>query len=721
MRKLALLQQVLPGSPRLFSILLALFGAIGFVSLLHAQDDEPRQAARVRISLPIAGSSDVAIQQSIERALQALPDVEPRPVLILELRPGRGGSADDSQFERCLALARFLTSTEMSRVRTVAYLPESVTGHAVLLPLACEQIIMAPDAQLGDAGIKEKSISETMRKAYEEIAGFRNSLPQAIAVAMLDRQEQVFRVNDRQFVSGEKYEELKKAGEVGKSEKIVSAGELAIFTGRDLRLKYQLISHLAESQQQLAQQLEVPDVDLQLDYSLERDWKATQVKLSGAITHNHVQQLMRMIQSEVAHQANLVLIEIDSPGGDPVAVESLMNYLMKQPDEVRTVALVKGKAASNAAIIPFACDEIVVSTDAILGGAGGYQYTEQGTVDVRNFLIQVGEKKQRRWSAWAAMVDPQLEVANYRHKQSGLTALFCQEELQDQIAPELWEQTAVITVPGQPLELTGGQAFDLRLADAIAADATDVARRYGVSGEISQPVRTWAHQLIDALAHPALAWFFLFIGISALIMEMQAPGIGIFGFMSAVCFGFYFWSQFLSGTAGWLEVLLFVGGVGCVAIEIFVLPGFGIFGLGGGAMILASVVLASQTFIWPQTDYQMAQVPYSLANIFIVMAAIAVSLMFAKHIVPHVPYLRDSMLQPPDEEAAEEQHRREMIVDLTHLVGQTGIAQSQLVPGGKAKFGRELVNVTCETGFAPRGAEVIAVEARGNYLLVKPK
>lgn len=706
---------------RLPSILLAMVAAVGFASLLHAQDDDPRQAARVRISLPIAGSSDVAIQQSIERALQALPDAEPRPVLILELRPGRGGSADDSQFERCLALARFLTSTEMSRVRTVAYLPESVTGHAVLLPLACEQIIMAPDAQLGDAGIKEKSISETMRKAYEEIAGYRNSLPPAIALGMLDRQAQVYRVNDRQFVDGAEYEELKKAGEVGKSEKIVSAGEFAIFTGRDLRLKYQLISHLADSQQQLAQQLEVPDVDLQLDYSLERDWKATQVKLTGGITNNHVQQLMRMVQSEVANKVNLVLIEIDSPGGDPVAVESLMNFLMRLPAEVRTVALVKNSAASNAAIIPFACDEIVVSTDAILGGDGAYHYSEQGTTDVRNFLIQVGEKKQRRWSAWAAMVDPKLEVANYRHKQSGLTALFCEEELQEQIAPELWEQTAVVTTPGQPLELTGGQAFDLRLADAIAADATDVARRYGVTGEISTPVRTWAHQLIDALAHPGLAWFFLFVGICALIMEMQAPGIGIFGFMSAICFGFYFWSQFLSGTAGWLEVMLFVGGVAFVAVEIFVLPGFGIFGLGGGAMILASIVLASQTFIWPQTDYQMEQVPYSLANIFVVMAAMAASLMFARHIVPHVPYLRDTLLLPLDEESAEEQHRREMIVDLSHLVGQTGIAQSQLVPGGKAKFGRELVNVTCETGFAPRGAEIVAVSARGNYLLVRPK
>ena len=71
--------------------------------------------------------------------------------------------------------------------------------------------------------------------------------------------------------------------------------------------------------------------------------------------------------------------------------------------------------------------------------------------------------------------------------------------------------------------------------------------------------------------------------------------MGIGGFVSAVAFMLFFWSKFLHGTAGWLEVLLFLGGVCFLLLEVLVLPGFGIFGLGGGAMILASLVLASQT------------------------------------------------------------------------------------------------------------------------------
>ena len=104
-----------------------------------------------------------------------------------------------------------------------------------------------------------------------------------------------------------------------------------------------------------------------------------------------------------------------------------------------------------------------------------------------------------------------------------------------------------------------------------------------------------------------MAVLLLVIGGAALYIELHAPGIGIGGFVAAVCFLLFFWSRYLGGTAGWLEVSLFVAGVSCLLLEVFVIPGFGIFGLGGGALVLASLVLASQTFLWPRNEYQFEQ------------------------------------------------------------------------------------------------------------------
>jgi membrane-bound serine protease (ClpP class) len=58
-------------------------------------------------------------------------------------------------------------------------------------------------------------------------------------------------------------------------------------------------------------------------------------------------------------------------------------------------------------------------------------------------------------------------------------------------------------------------------------------------------------------------------------------------------------------------VLLFAAGLAFLMLEIFVLPGFGVFGLGGGVMILASLVLASLTFVSPHSDTEMAEMAQS--------------------------------------------------------------------------------------------------------------
>ena len=83
-------------------------------------------------------------------------------------------------------------------------------------------------------------------------------------------------------------------------------------------------------------------------------------------------------------------------------------------------------------------------------------------------------------------------------------------------------------------------------------------------------------------------------------------------FRVGVCFVLFFWANFLHGTAGWLEILLFATGIACLVLELLVLPGFGAFGVGGGFLIVASIILASQTFVIPSNAYEWSQLPGSL-------------------------------------------------------------------------------------------------------------
>jgi membrane-bound ClpP family serine protease len=201
--------------------------------------------------------------------------------------------------------------------------------------------------------------------------------------------------------------------------------------------------------------------------------------------------------------------------------------------------------------------------------------------------------------------------------------------------------------------------------------------------------------------------------------EVMSPGIGVPGFVSALCFTLFFWSQFLHGTAGWLEVTLFILGIGCLALEVFVLPGFGVFGIGGAALVIASIVLASQTFVVPHSSAELAQLPQSLGRIVLCGLGLVVALVVMRRVLPRTPVYKHLVLVPPEGAEREEREERESLVHLVHLTGKRGVTLTRLVPAGKARFGDEVVNVLSRGTMIESGADVFVAEVTGNRVIVE--
>jgi membrane-bound serine protease (ClpP class) len=332
---------------------------------------------------------------------------------------------------------------------------------------------------------------------------------------------------------------------------------------------------------------------------------------------------------------------------------------------------------------------------------------------------RLGPKKSRSWSLIAAMIDPDTRVYRYTHKGDGAVEYFCDAELERRADPEAWVRGEEVTTPGKPLRLKGERAQQLGLARETVRDFAGFKQIYGLEGELFLAEPSWAHFLIDALAEPTVAWLLLLIGGAALYAELQAPGIGIGGFVGGVCFLLYFWSKYLGGTADWLEVLLFTAGVVCILLEMFVLPGTAIFGLGGGLLIITSLVLASQTFVLPHNDYQLAQLQDSMLGLIAAGVGVAAIAMVMRRYLPHVPFFSNVMLEPPSGAELEDLAHRESIVDLDHLLGHEGVATTQLTPSGKARFGGQLVDVIADGEVIGRGAQVEVIEVQGNRVVVR--
>ena len=686
-----------------------------------AVEAEVPPAALIPVMLPIEGTADTRLIQMIGQVIDQMPADGPRPILILEFRVPEGESGGSSQFERSLAIARFLASDRLSRVRTVAYLPHSVSGHAVLIAAACEEIVIHPDAELGAAGLNEPDIDATMRQGYTEVASRRRTIPVPVILGMLDRSLAVYRV---QTLDGVRYalqddlEALQTAGTVSTVETIVQPGDLATFRGRELRLKYGFASHLAADRTELAAALQLPLTAVEEDPSLGGAWEAIRVELRGPINGKSIQWIMRSIQQRLdAESVNFICVSINSPGGSAIDSLQLAQMLAAlAASEVRTVAYVEEQARADAALVALVCDQLVMKEGAILGGPGAEAMDQDQLEDLRTAVMALAEAKQRHWSPMMAMVNPELTIHRYTHELTGANVYLAPDEAGELPDADRWQrQEAVDTADG----LSDREAQTMQLARFTVRDFSEFRQYYQLEETLEDVQPNWAHMLIEKLASPKLAGALLFIAWFALMTEFMSPGIGVAGFVSGLCFMLFFWANFLHGTAGWLEVLLFLAGAGCLAFELVVLPGFGVFGFGGILMVIASLVLASQTFVIPRNSYQFEQLPGSLFTVVAGGAGMFVALAVMRRYLSQAPIFRRLVLPPPEAEERAELERREAMADFSFLLHKRGVATTRLAPAGKAQFGDEVISVVSDGELIAPGTDVYVAEVRGHHVLVR--
>jgi membrane-bound serine protease (ClpP class) len=415
-----------------------------------------------------------------------------------------------------------------------------------------------------------------------------------------------------------------------------------------------------------------------------------------------------------------VFVEIDSPGGSPADSAQLANFLAfdLDPGKVRTVAYVPQQARGDAALIALACDDIVVGRSAILGGPGDYDLNRREIDEVTVVLRdKLAPRKGRSWSLPVAMFDPKLEVFEFTHLDK--TGFFSEDEVKTQPDAADWKKQRAVTSPRDVFAAKGKEAVDFQLAARVADDSGDLVRAYGLDRDPMHVAPGWVDMLVRGLASPWVAALLFVVGGVAIYIELQAPGVGLGGFLAAVCFALFFWSRFLGGTADWLEVILFAIGVGFILLEVFVLPGMGIFGIGGGLLILVSLVLASQTFILPHNSYQFGRVVASIWTLFGGVAGAILAIALLHRWLPKMPVVNRMFLEPFSPAEADEISRREALADYSELLGQQGVATTILKPGGKARIGDREYPVISDGEIIARGTRVVVVEAAGNRIVVQ--
>lgn len=411
--------------------------------------------------------------------------------------------------------------------------------------------------------------------------------------------------------------------------------------------------------------------------------------IKGVIDLGLAPFIQRVLTEAKNNQAAAVVLDINTFGGRVDAAVQIRDALLDSP--IRTIAFIDKRAISAGALISLAAETIVMSPGGTIGAATPVQSgtapknaetsSEKTISYVRKEFSSTAESRKRPTLIAEAMVDS------------------------DVVIPGLSEK-------GKLLTLTTEEALKFKVADLRATSIGVLLKDLNIlDPELRTLTPNWAEEVVRFLTHPIVSSLLVSIAMFGIFLELRTPGFGVPGILGISSLSLFMWGHWLVQLAGWEELLLALAGLFLFALELFVLPGFGIAGILGllallGALVLSTIGTGSHSgfVLWA-----VARMGFSL-----VIAAI-LSAIFIKYL-PRLPVGRKLVLST--ELNAAQGYSSAPASDYEWL-GRSGIAHSALRPAGIADFQGHRLDVVSEGEFIDAGALIRVTHVDGNRIVVQ--
>lgn len=397
----------------------------------------------------------------------------------------------------------------------------------------------------------------------------------------------------------------------------------------------------------------------------------------------------RVLTEATRQGAAAVILDINTFGGRVDAAVVIRDLLINA--KVMTVAFVNRRAISAGALISLAAEKIVMADASTIGAATPVQMGQPGapaqpveekTVSyVRKEFRATAESRKKPPLIAEAMVDSDVEIP-------GLIA------------------------KGKLLTLTTEEALKHGVADFRADSIEKLLAQLGLeNAQLRRASPNWAENLVRILTHPIASSLLITVGMLGIFLELRTPGFGVPGALGIASLTLFFWGHWLVQLAGWEELLLVGSGIFLLALEIFVVPGFGLTGILGIAGLLGglSLSLVGGGASWEFILRAFGQVVFSL------LAALVASLFMLKYL-PRLPFGRQLILET--ELPTEQGYVSAPNSDLSWQ-NKTGHAVSPLRPAGIADIENHRVDVVSDGEFIETGAPIIVSRVDGNRIVVR--
>lgn len=394
------------------------------------------------------------------------------------------------------------------------------------------------------------------------------------------------------------------------------------------------------------------------------------------------------LEAATMDSADYIVIDMDTYGGALTDADLIRTALLEYPKPV--YVYINKNAASAGALISIACDSIYMDRGSNIGSA----------------TVVDGEGKPAPDKYQSYMRAMMRSTAETNHRN-----------------PEIAE-SMVGTVVGTD-SITVGKVTAFTTSEAIAnsyceAEVHSLEELYKRLHLDKATIVTFeldtTNEIVNFFMNPALRGLLLLLIIGGIYFELQTPGVGFPLIAAIVGVVLYFVPSYLNGLAENWEILIFFIGAVLLILEIAVIPGFGVFGLAGLTLMVASLILVALnnnafdfTFV-PEGDIYITSGTVLFAFTAGIVLVFVAGNQFMKSAVFNKISLQETLASSDGFTSN---------FNTESLIGKQGTSYSVLRPSGKVMIDGTIYDAYSRGEFIEEKKTIEVIEQVGGSLKVK--
>tara|TARA_B100000073_G_scaffold333476_1_gene324998 strand:- start:1998 stop:3335 length:1338 start_codon:yes stop_codon:yes gene_type:complete len=396
-----------------------------------------------------------------------------------------------------------------------------------------------------------------------------------------------------------------------------------------------------------------------------------------------------LLEEASENDYDIVVIEMDTYGGAVNDADDIRTRILDF--EIPIYVWINKDAASAGALISIACDSIYMSSGASIGAAtvvtgDGTQAPDKYQSYMRSIMRSTAEAKGRDPKIAEAMVDEDIEVDS-------------------------------ISMEGKVITFSTKEAIKYGFCDAELNSVVEIMERQGIEDyEITKFELGSTEDIISFFLNPVVSSILILLILGGLYFELQTPGIGFPIIASITALILYLVPYYLNGVAENWEIIMFFVGVILIMLEVFVIPGFGIFGITGLFTSIGSLILIMlNNDMFDFTFVLSKDLVSSSLSVLISVFSFLLILLFGGIKLTDTKAFKNIAL-------AETQDISKGYISNKYsddIVGKKGKSFTVLRPSGKVIINDVIYDAATEGEFIEKNKNIIVINSEGSSLRVK--